>query len=84
VETDALYCNMEAIQFQTFEDGKIHLIGFISRNYLPAEENFNSYATQMLTITHATKIYRCNFKRVLHITTICSSYMNYIYLKETK
>jgi hypothetical protein len=52
VETDASDYAMEAVLSQRFEDSKIHPVAFISKNFSPAELNYQMYDKEILAIVY--------------------------------
>lgn len=83
VERDASDLLIGAILSQRFEEAKIHLVAFISKQFSAAKLNYQIYNKDMLPIVYAMKTWRYYLQGILHTTSVFSDHMNLQYIKET-
>jgi len=81
LETDASDLAIAGILSQTFEDGKIHLVRFVSRKFNPVELKYEVYHKEMLAVVFSLTKNWHYLKGAVHKTTTFSDHHNLIYIK---
>jgi hypothetical protein len=81
LETDASDIAIAGILSQKFEDGKIHLVRYVSRKLNPAEINYDVYDQEMLPAVFSLRKNRHCMQGAVHKTTIFSDHQNLTYFK---
>jgi hypothetical protein len=81
VEADASDFAIASILSQKFEDGKFHLVSFISRKLLRAELNYDVYEKEMLAIVFPFRKWRHCLQGVKHKIIVYSDHQNQTYFK---
>jgi len=76
IETDASDLAIGAILLQKFEDGKIHLVSFISKKLSDAEMNYDVYDKEMLATVYALEKWRQSLQGSEFKTIVYSDHQN--------
>ena len=79
VETDASDFAIVGILSQTFEDGKLRPVSFISRNLSQPEHNYDVFDKEMLAIVFSLRKWRYFLQGTQHKTVVYSDHQNLTY-----
>jgi hypothetical protein len=74
VETDVSNLALGAILCQKDEEGSLHLIGFHSRTFQPAEINYEVYDKELLAVVDSVKVLHRYLEGALFIVMVFSDH----------
>ncbi|QRW24199.1 Retrotransposable element Tf2 protein [Rhizoctonia solani] len=83
LETDTLGVALGSILSQQQEDGCLHLLGFLSKSFKGAEQNYNTHDKELLAIIRSFEYWRIFLEGTKHPITVFTNHWNLEYWKES-
>ncbi|QRW19694.1 Retrotransposable element Tf2 protein [Rhizoctonia solani] len=84
LEMDALGAALGSILSQQQEDGRLHLLGFLSESFKGAEQNYNTHNKELLAIIRSFEYWRIFLEGMAHPITVFTDHWNLEYWKESR
>ncbi|KAF8747897.1 Chromo (CHRromatin Organization MOdifier) domain [Rhizoctonia solani] len=84
LETDASGAALGSILSQQQEDGRLHLLGFLSESFKGAEQNYDTHDKELLAIIRSFEYWRIFLEGTAHPVTIFTDHRNLEYWKESR
>ncbi|KAF8748203.1 hypothetical protein RHS01_10971 [Rhizoctonia solani] len=84
LETDASGAALGSILSQCQEDGRLHPLGFLSKSFKGAEQNYNTHNKELLAIIRSFEYWRIFLEGTLHPITVFTDHRNLEYWKESR
>ncbi|QRW22407.1 Retrotransposable element Tf2 protein [Rhizoctonia solani] len=83
LETDASGAALGSILSQQQEDGCLHPLGFLSKSFKGAKQNYNTHNKELLAIIRSLEYWRIFLEGTLHPITVFTDHRNLEYWKES-
>ncbi|KAF8700017.1 hypothetical protein RHS03_06926, partial [Rhizoctonia solani] len=84
LETDASGAALGSILSQQQEDGRLHPLGFLSKLFKGAEQNYDTHNKELLAIIRSFEYWRIFLEGTLHPITVFTDHRNLEYWKESR
>ncbi|KAF8694673.1 hypothetical protein RHS03_08144, partial [Rhizoctonia solani] len=84
LETDASGAALGSILSQRQEDGCLHLLGFLSKLFKGAKQNYNTHNKELLAIIRSFEYWWIFLEGTLHPITVFTDHCNLEYWKESR
>ncbi|KAF8754651.1 hypothetical protein RHS01_05817 [Rhizoctonia solani] len=83
LETDASGAALGSILSQRQEDSRLHPLGFLSKSFKGAEQNYDTHDKELLAIIRSFEYWRIFLEGTVHPVTVFTNHRNLEYLKES-
>ncbi|KAF8695821.1 hypothetical protein RHS03_07886, partial [Rhizoctonia solani] len=84
LETDASGAALGSILSQQQEDGRLHPLGFLSKLFKGAKQNYNTHNKELLAIIRSFKYWHIFLEGTAHPITVFTDHRNLEYWKESR
>ncbi|KAF8748806.1 hypothetical protein RHS01_10558 [Rhizoctonia solani] len=84
LETDASGAALGSILSQRQEDGRLHPLGFLSKSFKGAEQNYDTHNKELLAIIRSFEYWRIFLEGTAHPITVFMDHQNLEYWKESR
>ncbi|QRW17416.1 Retrotransposable element Tf2 protein [Rhizoctonia solani] len=84
LETDASGAALGSILSQRQEDGRLHPLGFLSKSFKGAKQNYNTHDKELLAIIRSFEYWRIFLEGTAHPVTVFTNHRNLEYWKESQ
>ncbi|KAF8701279.1 hypothetical protein RHS03_06547, partial [Rhizoctonia solani] len=84
LETDASGAALGSILSQRQEDGRLHPLGFLSKSFKGAEQNYDTHNKELLAIICSFEYWRIFLEGTAHPITVFTDHCNLEYWKESQ
>ncbi|KAF8749476.1 hypothetical protein RHS01_10040 [Rhizoctonia solani] len=84
LETDASGAALGSILSQRQEDGRLHPLGFLSKLFKGAEQNYDTHNKELLAIIRSLEYWRIFLEGTKHPITVFTDHWNLEYWKESR
>ncbi|QRW23878.1 Retrotransposable element Tf2 protein [Rhizoctonia solani] len=84
LETDASGAALGAILSQRQEDGRLHPLGFLSKSFKGAEQNYDTHDKELLAIIRSFEYWRIFLEGTAYPVTVFTDHRNLEYWKESR
>ncbi|QRW18440.1 Retrotransposable element Tf2 protein [Rhizoctonia solani] len=84
LETDASGAALGSILSQQQEDGRLHPLGFLSKSFKGAEQNYDTHNKELLAIIQSLEYWRIFLEGTIHPITVFTNHRNLEYWKESQ
>ena len=84
VMTDASLLTARAVLMQTDDNGDHHPCAYFSKTFAPAEQNYDIYDRELLTVILALDEWRQYLRGTTHPVTIITNHKNLSYIKDPR
>ncbi|KAF8753979.1 hypothetical protein RHS01_06513 [Rhizoctonia solani] len=84
LETDASGAALGSILSQRQEDGRLHPLGFLSKSFKGAKQNYDTHDKELLAIIRSFEYWRIFLEGTLHPITVFTDHRNLEYWKESR
>ncbi|KAF8696468.1 hypothetical protein RHS03_07867, partial [Rhizoctonia solani] len=84
LKTDASGAALGSILSQRQEDGRLHPLGFLSKSFKGAEQNYDTHNKELLAIIQLFEYWRIFLEGTLHPITVFTNHWNLEYWKESR
>ncbi|QRW20500.1 Retrotransposable element Tf2 protein [Rhizoctonia solani] len=84
LETDASGAALGSILSQRQEDGRLHPLGFLSKSFQGAKQNYDTHDKELLAIIRSFEYWRIFLEGTAHPITVFTDHCNLEYWKESR
>ncbi|KAF8748003.1 hypothetical protein RHS01_11140 [Rhizoctonia solani] len=84
LETDTSSAALGSILSQRQEDGRLHPLGFLSKSFKGAKQNYDTHDKELLAIIRSFEYWRIFLEGTAHPVTVFTDHRNLEYWKESR